>query len=138
MYTHTKYITVFKKNVSTMFFRRTSSKTKQNKQRNKQTNKPRHRRNVHRIVTAVGMSLNAVFWLSYGSAAAAASADDDDEKYCNTNLLSPPLPSPSLTLSLSLSVSLHHYFSCSFCSHSSRWFTVNVIRGKRQTDRQTV
>jgi hypothetical protein len=92
-----------------MFSGRTSSKTKQNKQRNKQTkkqtNKPQHRRNVHRIVTAVGMSLNAVFWLSYGSAAAAA-ADDDDEKYCNTNLLSPLFPlHHSLSLSLFLSLS---------------------------------
>jgi hypothetical protein len=45
------------------------------------------------------MSLNAVFWLSCGSAAAAAADDDDDGKYCNTNLLSPPLPSTSLSLS---------------------------------------
>jgi hypothetical protein len=53
------------------------------------------------------MSLNAVFWVSYGSAAAAADDDDDhDEKYCNTNLLSPPLPSPTLSLSLFTIISL--------------------------------
>ena len=124
-----------------MFFHRTSSKTKQTNRTNTQT-KHRTVRNVHRIVTAVGMSLNAVFRLSYGSTVAAA-ADDDDEKYCNTNLLSPPLPSPSLSLSLSLFTIISLVVSAPTAPVGSRLMSFAVrdrqtdIQTDSQTDRQT-
>jgi hypothetical protein len=79
------------------------------------------------------MSLSAVFWLSYGSADAAA-ADDDYEKYCNTNLLSPPLPSPSLSLSLFTIISL--VVPAPTAPVGSRLMSFAVR--DRQTDRQTV